>query len=359
MNQMITWPHGVDYTLAVQNPRNCFQDPRLRRARVLTNRYGIPAGASGNYAITFRFDDGPQIYAVRSFLRPVTDQQHRYETLSKYLSRLSLSFLVGFDYIPQGIALAGRLYPVVVMEWTNGKQLHQFVGENHRQADVLTQLAGSFREVVKQLGAARIAHGDLQHGNVLVENASRLRLVDYDGIWVPDLDGCPPNEVGHPDYQHPERIGKGFYTAAGDSFSALVIYLSLIALAADPGLWSFHAGENLILRADDFKDAGRTGVWPKLKSSRAPEVQRLAGVLEKACRGPVAGVPSLETVLGGPPPARAAVIVICPQCEGKSNGAEIYCQVCGYQLCGNRLCPVCRRSIPAKACFCPKCGQEI
>jgi serine/threonine protein kinase len=324
----------------------------------LTNRLGIPVGASGNYAITFRFDDGPQTYAVRSFLRPVTDQQHRYETLSKYLSGLSLSFLVGFEYVPEGIALAGKPYPAVFMEWANGKQLHQFVDENHRQADILTELAGSFREAVRQLGAAHIAHGDLQHGNVLVENASRLRLVDYDGIYVPDLDGRPPGEVGHPNYQHPERIRQGFYAPAADSFSALVIYLSLTALATDPSLWSFHNGENLILRADDFRDTGRTGVWSKLKSSPVQEVQRLADILEDACRKPVADVPDLETVLGGPSPPPSHVIAICPQCGGKNRADEVYCQSCAHQLCGNRLCPVCRRSIPAKARFCPKCGQQ-
>ena len=39
-----------------------------------------------------------------------------------------------------------------------------------------------------------IAHGDLQHGNIIVQDDGTIRLVDYDGCYVPELAGLKSNE---------------------------------------------------------------------------------------------------------------------------------------------------------------------
>jgi len=52
----------------------------------------------------------------------------------------------------------------------------------------LQQLAERFRTMVSRLKEAGIAHGDLQHGNILVIDDD-YKLVDYDGIYVPSLNG--------------------------------------------------------------------------------------------------------------------------------------------------------------------------
>jgi hypothetical protein len=111
--------------------------------------------------------------------------------------------------------------------------------------------------------------------------------------------------VGHFNYQHPERIRSGYYQENADAFSALVIYLSLLALKTDPELWNtprntpHHSGENLIFSANDFKNPGLTLLWNRLNKSPDAEVQRLTAVLENFCRQPVSAVPDLEEVLQG------------------------------------------------------------
>src|SRR5207248_10425515 len=62
---------------------------------------------------------------------------------------------------------------------------------------------------VRHLEAAKVAHGDLQHGNILVRGGS-IQLVDYDGMWVPALSGRDATEIGHRAYQHPERSGQDY-----------------------------------------------------------------------------------------------------------------------------------------------------
>jgi hypothetical protein len=89
--------------------------------------------------------------------------------------------------------------------------------------------------MIKTLQQASVAHGDLQHGNVFVVG-EELRLVDYDGMYVPSLTGKTSHEIGHRNYQHPHRTERDFGPHL-DTFSAWVIYASLIVPAIDSTLW--------------------------------------------------------------------------------------------------------------------------
>jgi len=66
-------------------------------------------------------------------------------------------------------------------------------------------MAHKVLEVLGQLRAAEVAHGDLQNGNLLIDDDLNVRLVDLDGVWVPSLNGSPPDETGHVCFQHPRR----------------------------------------------------------------------------------------------------------------------------------------------------------
>ena len=97
-------------------------------------------------------------------------------------------------------------------------------------------LADQFDQIIADMSSAGIAHGDLQHGNLLVQSDGTLRLVDYDGMYFPQLKQLPPNEYGHPNYQSPKR-SESDYGPEIDYFSAWLISLSLRAIAADGHLW--------------------------------------------------------------------------------------------------------------------------
>ena len=293
------WPSPGDYSAAIQNPHNCFADPELARGYVHANQFGLPVGASGNFAVVYQLHSGAQVFAVRCFIRPVTNQQQRYDALSQHLHGIWLPALVDYAYLPRGIRVRGQWYPVVRMAWIAGQQLHQYIEDHLRHSQLLERLAIQWRGVVAGLCGAHMAHGDLQHGNILVDGHDQLHLVDYDGFFIPALHTQPPGERGHPNYQHPERQQHGYYAANVDAFSALVIYLSLLALRTEPGLWSWHTGENLLFKGDDFTQPGRTPMWQRLQGSLDPEVQRLTATLERFCREPVSAIPDLDTVIQG------------------------------------------------------------
>jgi hypothetical protein len=102
----------------------------------------------------------------------------------------------------------------------------------------------------------------------------QLRLIDYDGMFVPALWGEGSHEVGHPNYQHPLRTGSDFGPYL-DNFSAWVIYVSLIALAADPGLWKQFGGgdESLLFRREDFEEPEPSDVFHALERHRDQQIR--------------------------------------------------------------------------------------
>lgn len=291
-----TWPTPNDYCAAVQNPSNCFADRDLRSGNIVSDPLGLPKLSSGNFAVVFELALPPQRYAVKCFTRQIRDQQQRYTVITRFLAGRRAPALVAFRYLAQGIRIGGSLFPLLTMEWIDGELLHQYVERQINAPALLRDLAEQWRAVVGDLQALGVAHGDLQHRNILVA-AGKLRLVDYDGMFVPGLRGNAPDERGNDHFQHPNR-SKGDYDEHVDRFAALVIYLSLRALAADPSLWSaFHSGENLILSHGDYVTPGATPVWQRLATSPDPLVPPLAARLECACRDPAARTPDLGTAL--------------------------------------------------------------
>ena len=91
------------------------------------------------------------------------------------------------------------------------------------------------------------------------------------------------------------------YDAYVDNFPSLVVYLSLLAAASDPGLWAFYNGDNLLFTSKDYADPGNSPLFARLKRSPNSAVAQLTERLEECCALPVKHVPDLETVLSGIP----------------------------------------------------------
>lgn len=215
-------------------------------------------------------------WAVKCFLREFPDQQQRYAAISAHLERARLPYTVGFQFLPRGVNVGGSWHPVLKMEWVEGNSLKAWIDSNLRNPAALRDLADRFLEMVRRLQATGIAHGDLQHGNLLV-CGHELRLVDYDGMFVPALAGSRSVELGHPNYQHPYRTPTDFDKTL-DNFSAWVIFLSLYALSIAPDLWdgSGNLDECLLFRKKDFEAPYASQVIQVLAGSKDPTLQQLA-----------------------------------------------------------------------------------
>jgi hypothetical protein len=188
------------------------------------------------------------------------------------------------------------------MEWVEATGLIPFIESHLWQSSVLGSLAMEFADMIKDLSALGIAHGDLQHGNLLVTRSGRLKLVDYDGMFVPGLEQLGASEIGHINYQSPWR-NLSVWGPYLDHFSAWIIYASLVALAIDPTLWPLlHADgdEALLFHKDDFTAPGNSPAMLAFAQSPDTTLQALARALEPIWTSPIDAIPPLDPrLLGG------------------------------------------------------------
>ena len=90
------------------------------------------------------------------------------------------------------------------------------------------------------------AHGDLKPDNILVTEDGTLVLVDYDGLYVPAMQGQKARELGSPDYRHPLRTEDCFNEHI-DDFPLAFIGMSLKAIALDTSLLQNNAKSDSLL----------------------------------------------------------------------------------------------------------------
>ena len=301
----MSWPLSQDYNEAVQNPDTNFADPDLRWGTAAINALGIPQPCSGASADVYQLacPDGSR-WAVKCFTRETPGLRERYRKIGRHLRRAKLPFVVKFNYLEQGIRVAGTWYPVLKMQWADGLTLNRFVGEHLDNPAMLEALARIWTRTARRLRAAEVAHCDLQHGNILLVpelggNAVALKLIDYDGMWVPSLAGTDSCEFGHPSYQHPRRPHEKAYSLEVDRFPVLVIATALRALAAEGRrLWErFDNGDNLLFKTTDFQAPTQSALFLALIRSSDPIVAALADHLLTALRGGPESAPLLEEAI--------------------------------------------------------------
>jgi pimeloyl-ACP methyl ester carboxylesterase len=299
------WPNATDYNAAVQNPQLCFRDADLRQGQAVGDLFGLPRPHSGNFADVYQIQgsDG-QSWAVKCFTRPVAGLRPRYQAITEHLRQTQRAFMVDFCYLDEGIRIHDRWYPLVKMRWVEGLRLNEFIREQLNKPVLLERLGQLWIRLTQELRDADMAHGDLQHGNVLLVPGSKstslsLKLIDYDGMFVPELADRPSGEVGHPNYQHPQRLREGGYDREIDRFAHLLIYTTLRCLRVGGlDLWQrYDTLENLLFREEDFRQPGKSRLLRELWDMKDRDSRYLVGHLLLASQGPLLVVPSLDELV--------------------------------------------------------------
>lgn len=310
------YPQIVDYNEAVQNPRTAFRDPELQSGQIKENNLGLPLALSGGFALTYTLmsSSGKKL-AIRCFHRQTPSAEARYAAITKCLKAAPNGYFVDFAFQPQGIHVKQNLYPIVRMDWVEGDTLGEFIERYARDASAINRLRENFRQLSAYLEKAGIAHGDIQNGNVMA-STGKLRLIDYDGMYVPGMALGQGTEIGHKHFQHPKRTEKTFGPTI-DRFSFICIDLSLHALTVDATLHDKfkEGGETIIFKANDFASPHRSAVFGRLFASQP--VKQHAEWFAAICRSDVAAIPSLEDFLTGKSIPKGAIVVAPDETEEK------------------------------------------
>lgn len=208
---------------------------------------GDPIYSSGNFGVVFKAQVGQELCALKCFTREQRGREQAYAQMGCSLPRSSYlikhSFMVQELLVPVEEEL--QALPVLSMEWVEGRTLGSVVidAAKNRDTVLLHTLSKKFDDMAIWLLSSGIAHGDLKPDNILVTDDDELRLVDYDGIYLPSMLGQDQREVGTACYQHPLRAQMSFSPAI-DHYSIALISLTLRSLAQSAELYTMFGKES-------------------------------------------------------------------------------------------------------------------
>lgn len=295
-------PRARQYVDALQAPWLCFRDRELQTSTTLTTRLGLPMALSGSHSIVVPLhttDD--RCIAVKLFTRELSDRAHRYREIAEFLADIPLTEVsqawhLPFAYAAEGVLVNGVWYPLVKMHWAEGTALDAWLADHYRDSESVLKVAENFLGLVCDLARLGVAHGDFHHGNILIAPDLTIRLIDYDGMFVPALADLQGAEVGHRNYQSPARRPDHFGPEL-DRFSAHVLYLSLIAVAKDLALWEkLHppGSDYLIFHEGDFLNPATSPTFLALTHHHERIISTGAARLRDFLPLPLSRIPPLE-----------------------------------------------------------------
>lgn len=260
------------------------KDSFIKAGNVMLDDDVIPSPIHyvGGFAIVFPFVVNQEKWAFRCWYNDVGKIGNRLKVLSKELEKVNLPYFCNLKYEDEGIVIDGEICPTTRMRWVDGLNIKEYICKNSQNKEKLFNLANKFKSLCLDLYRHNISHGDLQHGNILIDGNDNIYLIDYDSIYLPALKGEPDFISGLPSYQHPNRKNNKNANEKVDFFSELVIYISILAFALDSSLikeFNFENSDNMIFSQNDYIDITHTKAYKKL-SVLSPEIRSLLAILE-------------------------------------------------------------------------------
>ena len=257
----MNYPLISEYIEAIKNAEDNFNE--LSHLRPVLNKDGSPIMSSGNFAVVFKMKDesSGKLYAVKCFLKEQEERDVAYQQITDELEYVSSNYLCSIKYFQKELFVDSTVssdteFPVLLMDWVEGVTLDKYVHQHISDKYALQLITYQFCRMAAWLMSQPFAHGDLKPDNILVTEDGALVLVDYDGMYVPAMQGQKARELGSPDYRHPLRTEDCFNEHI-DDFPLALIGMSLKAIALDTSLLQNNAKtDSLLFSESDFQDIG-------------------------------------------------------------------------------------------------------
>lgn len=255
---------------------------------------------SGAYAAVFKGNIHGYSYAIRCFLSAENETISRYRAICKYLKEVKSIWKADCEFLEDEIYINGYSYPILKMEWLNGLLINQFVSNNLNSNSTLTVLQEKLVSISKDLESHKIGHGDIQCGNIIITGTSdsfEIKLIDYDGMYVPDLANKRSIEKGRSEFQHPKRSNINFNHEI-DRFSFWVIITALEALKHDKSLWrevmqgGFNTLDNFLFTIQDFLNPNQSVLFNRLYQLNSPSLNFYLETLRWICNSDMNVIPA-------------------------------------------------------------------
>ena len=239
----MNYPLISEYIEAIKAAEDNFD--QLKHLRPVLDDDGLPVMTSGNFAVVFKMKDEQigKLYAVKCFTKEQEGRAEAYKLITEELATVDSPYILSIKYLEKELFVdtaqtSETEFPVLLMDWVEGKTLDKYLRENLDDKYALELLAYRFSQLAQWLMPQPFAHGDLKPDNILVREDGSLVLVDYDGMYVQAMKGQKARELGSPDFRHPLRTEDDFNENI-DDFALLILTLSILTVCESPHSFSF------------------------------------------------------------------------------------------------------------------------
>lgn len=274
---------NIDDILASVSSPSLIKDSYINKGQFLHLSNGDFEIYTGGFTVVFPVIVNGEKWAFRCWHANLGNVRRRFEAIAHAIQKSKASYLCDFAYTDEGIIVDGKIYPTTRMRWVDGLPIKEYICRYKSDKKILEALAKKFLSLVQDMHRNYLAHGDLQHGNIIVDTSGELFLVDYDSFYCEDLKGEPDIITGLKDYQHPLRRTNKITSEKIDYFSELIIYLSIIGIAEDPTLvprFQIADADRLLFESTDFANLKSSRIYNALKG-KTPVIDILLSVLEQ------------------------------------------------------------------------------
>ena len=247
----MNYPLISEYVESIMNAEDNFNE--LSYLRPVLNENGSPIMSSGNLAVVFKMTDGNKNYAVKCFIKDQEERTERYKLISDYLKSIESEYIVSVKYIENELFVDTKQtdvseFPVLLMEWVEGQTLSSCLNDAYNTACSywstsgdgeyvyyeLIRLLNSFLRMTSWLLKQPFAHGDLKPDNIIVNQNGACVLIDYDGMFVPTMEGMQNVNMGTINFRYPFDAYSKFDERI-DNYAITLIALSIQTFIIDIG----------------------------------------------------------------------------------------------------------------------------
>ena len=252
------YPLMSEYVSAIRDASDNLDE--LAHLVPVLDDHGEPYRSSGAFAVVFKMKDEQtgKCYALKCFLEEQEGRAEAYRLIADELDCIDSSYVTSVKYLEKEIFVDSSCeeneFPVLLMDWVEGETMETYIANNYQDEYAMGMLCYRFCKMAAWLRSQPFAHGDIKPDNIIVRPDGTLTLVDYDGMFVPAMNGQKSPTIGTKDFSHPLRTVDDFDESI-DDFALASIALSLKAISMNSKLLdTYGASDRLLFSESDYRN---------------------------------------------------------------------------------------------------------
>ena len=263
------YPLISEYVKAIQDAGDNLD--KLAYLTPVLDDHGEPYRSSGAFAVVFKMQDKStgKYYALKCFTEEQEGRADAYRQIADELDMVDSPYITSVKYMEKELFVDSQCeedeFPVLLMDWVGGETMEAYIAANYHNQSAMSMLCYRFGKMAAWLRSQSFAHGDVKPDNIIIRPDGSLTLVDYDGMFVPSMEGCKSPTIGTKDFCHPLRTMDDFDETI-DDFSLASIALSLKAISMKPTLLDIYgASDRLLFSENDYRNPSNSKVISALQ----------------------------------------------------------------------------------------------